>query len=134
MSAVAGYSGTPLWRKLGLRSGQRFHVRSPPSDLEALLAGAPAGIERIARLADYDIALAFVTTREQLDRALADGIASVRAHGMLWIAWPKKVAKVRTDLTEDIVRAHALPLGWVDVKVCAIDAVWSGLKLVRRRG
>lgn len=133
MSAVAGYSGTPLWRKLGLKSGQRFHVASAPANLDELLDGAPQTISRIRRLDDCDIALAFVTMCSELDRVRADALETVRDRGMLWIAWPKKSAHVQTELTEDVVRRAALPLGWVDVKVCAIGRGVSGLKLVRRR-
>ena len=88
---------------------------------------------RLARLAQFDIAILFVTSREGLAAALARALGKLAQGGMIWVAWPKKASGVATDVTEDTVRDVALPLGMVDVKVCAIDATWSGLKLVRRR-
>ena len=132
-NATAGYSGTPLWRKLGLEPGCRFLVRDAPPAFGGLLAGAPADVARLARLADFDVSVQFATSRDVLDRALDLLVPHLRPHGMIWVAWPKKAAKVRTDITEDVVREVALPRGLVDVKVCAIDATWSGLKLMRRR-
>ena len=129
----AGYSGTPLWRKLGLAAGQRLHIRMAPPAFDDLIAGPPADVPRLARLADFDIAIQFVTARTELDRSLELLLPPLHPHGVIWIAWPKKAAKVTTDITEDVVRACALPRGLVDVKVCAIDAIWSGLKLMRRR-
>lgn len=132
-TSSAGYSGTPLWRKLGLAPGRRLLVRAAPPAFDELIAGAPEGVTRVARLAGFDIAIEFFTTRAGLDRSLQLLLPHLRAHGMIWVAWPKQAAKVATDVTEDGVRASALPLGLVDVKVCAIDATWSGLKLMRRR-
>ena len=88
---------------------------------------------RLARLAEFDIALLFVTSRAALAAALARALPKLAQGGMIWVAWPKKASGVATDVTEDTVRDVALPLGIVDVKVCAIDATWSGLKLLRRR-
>ena len=129
----AGYFGKPLWQKLGLKEGQRLFVIDPPEHLPQLLAGAPEGIARLARLAEFDIAVLLVTSRAVLAAALTRTVPKLTAGGMIWIAWPKKVSGVATDLTEDRVRDAALPIGIVDVKVCAIDATWSGLKLLRRR-
>jgi hypothetical protein len=133
VAATTGYSGKPLWQKLGLKQGQRLFVADPPEHLLQLLAGAPEGIARLARLTEFDIALLFVTSRVALAAALTRTLPKLAAGGMIWIAWPKKASGVATDVTEDAVRAVALPLGIVDVKVCAIDATWSGLKLLRRR-
>jgi hypothetical protein len=133
VAAPAGYSGKPLWQKLGLKEGQRLFVADPPEHLSQLLAGAPEGIVRLARLAEFDIALLFVTSRVALAAALMRALPKLAAGGMIWIAWPKKASGVATDVTEDTVRDVALPMGIVDVKVCAIDATWSGLKLLRRR-
>jgi len=105
---------------------------APPA-FDDLIAGAPPDVLRLSRLADFDIAIQFVTARTELDRSLELLLPHLRPHGVIWIAWPKKAAKVTTDITEDVVRACALPRGLVDVKVCAIDAIWSGLKLMRRR-
>jgi hypothetical protein len=133
VAAPAGYSGKPLWQKLGLKDGQRLVVADPPQQLPQLLAGAPEGMVRLARLAEFDVALLFVTSRAALAAALARTLPKLSPGGMIWIAWPKKASGVATDVTEDTVRDVALPLGIVDVKVCAIDATWSGLKLLRRR-
>jgi hypothetical protein len=131
--APAGYSGKPLWQKLGMKAGQRLYVADAPADLPKLLADAPTGVARLARLAPFDIAILFVTSREGLVAALARALGKLAPGGMIWVAWPKKASGVATDVTEDTVRDVALPLGIVDVKVCAIDATWSGLKLLRRR-
>lgn len=128
----AGYSGTPLPAKLGLKSGLRAIASNPPPHLRALLAGAPADIEWLRKLAEFDLALAFVTDRKALASELQRLAPKLVDAGMIWFAWPKKASGVATDLTEDVVRAEGLAAGLVDVKVCAIDATWSGLKLVRR--
>jgi hypothetical protein len=128
-----GYSGKPLWQKLGLAADQRLLLVTPPPNVDDLLAGTPARVARLARVAEFDVALAFVTTRRALAAALAGLLPNLAHGGMIWIAWPKKASGVVTDITEDTVREIALPMGIVDVKVCAIDATWSGLKLLRRR-
>jgi hypothetical protein len=133
MTQPTGYSGKPLWQKLGLAAGQRLLLVAPPPHVDALLAGAPAGITRLARVAEFDVALAFVDSRRMLAATLAQLLPKLAVSGMIWIAWPKKASGVATDVTEDTVREIALPMGIVDVKVCAIDATWSGLKLLRRR-
>ena len=129
---AAGYSGTPLWKKLGLKPGLRVFVLNAPADLDALLSGAPRDLDRLVRLAAFDIALAFVRSGRSLIATLARLEPKLSADGMIWIAWPKRSSGVTTDVTEDVVRTAALALELVDVKVCAIDATWSGLKLVRR--
>jgi hypothetical protein len=127
MSTAAGYSGTPLPRKLGIKDGSRV-----------LLVGAPDGFTLQADYhvragaQPYDVLLIFCPDTATLRRRWPSAAERTAERGALWIAWPKQASGVPTDLTEDGVRAHALPLGWVDVKVCAVDAVWSGLKLVRR--
>jgi hypothetical protein len=130
---AAGYSGTPRWRKLAPAPGRRLLVRMAPPTFDELLAGAPEDITRLARLADFDLAIQFVTARAVLDRSLQLLLPHFHPHGVMWIAWPKKAAKMPTDVTEDVVREYALARGLVDVKVCAIDATWSGLKLMRQR-
>lgn len=130
--AAAGYSGTPLPRKLGLASGQRIYATGAPGNLVALLAGAPPELEWLARLAPFDVALVFVTQRNALTREFSRVAAKMTDAGMVWIAWPKKTAGVATDVDENVVRDVGLAVGLVDVKVCAIDATWSGLKFVRR--
>ena len=130
--APAGYSGKALWQKLGLKAGQRLYLAGAPTHLPQLLEGAPK-VARLPRLAEFDVALLFVVSRSALAAELARALPKLAEGAMIWVAWPKKTSGVATDVTEDTVRDVALPLGIVDVKVCAIDATWSGLKLLRRR-
>jgi hypothetical protein len=133
VAAPAGYSGKPLWQKLGLKAGQRLYVAAGPAHLPQLLEDAPKGVARLSRLADFDVALLFVTSRSTLAAELTRALPKLADGAMIWVAWPKKTSGVATDVTEDVIREIALPRGVVDVKVCAIDATWSGLKLLRRR-
>lgn len=133
MSTAAGYSGTPLPGKLGIKEGSRVTLVNAPDDFEDLLAPLPDGVRIVRRLSrNADVIVAFHTSRavceERFDR-LRTGMHDA---GGLWIAWPKKASGVVTDLTEDIVREIALAKGLVDNKVCAIDATWSGLRIVVR--
>ena len=131
---TAGDSGTPLVRKLGFRPGMRVHYVAAPQGFDELVGELPDGVTVLERATDdLDLALLFVTRRAELERGLAKLQPRLDAGGMIWVAWPKRASKVPTDLTEDVVRDVALPRGLVDVKVCAIDAVWSGLKLVIRK-
>ena len=130
-SSSVGYSWTPLPAKLGLKPGMRFVALNAPPDLDVLLAGAP-DLQRLARVAPFECALAFVTTERALAAHFAKLAPKLVDAGMIWIAWPKKASSVATELTEDIVRRAGLAAGLVDVKVCAIDLTWSGLKFVRR--
>jgi len=130
---TAGYSATPLVRKLGFKPGMRVHYVSAPAQFAALVGELPGGVRVLARAAaDLDLAMLFVTQRRELERGLAALQPKLRPAGMIWVAWPKRASKVPTDVSEDVVREVALPRGLVDVKVCAIDEVWSGLKLVIR--
>jgi hypothetical protein len=129
--AAAGYSGTPLPAKLGLKPGMKFLVLNAPAHLGVLLAGAPP-FERLVRLGPFECALAFATTERALAASFVKLAPKLADAGMIWIAWPKKSSGVATELTEDLVRRAGLAAGLVDVKVCAIDATWSGLKFVRR--
>ena len=134
MTASAGYSGTPLVRKLGFKEGMRAHYAGAPADFAELVGELPGGVRVLARPApDLDLVMLFVRERAQLERRLGGLHARLRQDGMLWVAWPKRASGVPTDMTEDVVRDVALPRGLVDVKVCAIDETWSGLKLVIRR-
>jgi hypothetical protein len=128
---VAGYSGTPLPRKLGITEGARVVVLGAPDGFELDL---PAGASRTTRLnGRADVVVFFTTERAALAQRLAALTAAIRPDGGLWVAWPKKSSKVPTDITEDVVRDVALPTGVVDNKVCAIDDTWSGLRLVWRK-
>ena len=140
MSDPAGYSGTPLAQKLGLRDGQRALFIDLPVSL-AELADSRAFIEStritVGQLGDaapgYDFIHLFTTARSVLEALVQPLMNLIARDGMIWVSWPKKAAKVATDITEDVIRAVVLPLGLVDVKVCAVDATWSGLKLVIRK-
>jgi hypothetical protein len=132
-TAPAGYSGKPIWQKLGLAAETRVLVRGAPSDYAALVGLRTGELALVSARGAFDLAHVFATSAKTLDAEIGALAKRLPATGVLWISWPKKSAKVATDITEDTVRKLALPLGLVDVKVCAIDAVWSGLKLVWRR-
>lgn len=130
---TAGYSGTPLPRKLGLRPGTRIAVIHAPEGFLQAIEPLPHGTTLLSRAsADCDVMIFFTEAEKELRDRFDRLVDSVKPDGMLWICWPKKASKRQTDLTEDRIRAIALEGGVVDVKVCAIDDVWSGLKLVRR--
>ena len=130
----AGYSGTPLAKKLNLRDGQRVWFEAMP---ESVLDEIDEYAFELIPVADpaqgMDAAHLFVTERAVLEARLALLRDQVSADGQIWVSWPKQAAKVATDITEDTVREVALPLGLVDTKVCAVDEVWSALKLVIRK-
>lgn len=129
-----GYSGTPLPRKLGLKAGGRILLVDPPADAAGLLDPWPEGAQRVESLdAQVDLVWLFATRRELLGERLASLRDRIRADAAIWVSWPKKASKVPTDISEDLIRELCLPLGLVDIKVCAVDAIWSGLKLVIRR-
>jgi hypothetical protein len=133
-SATAGYSGTPLAKKLGIKPGSRVHVAGAPKGYRTWLAPIPDDVSFQSRVSEETtLAHAFFTRRADLRRALAVFRTQLPTDAALWISWPKKSSGVATDITEDVIREDALPLGWVDVKVCAVTDVWSGLKLVVRR-
>lgn len=141
----AGYSGTPPAKKLGLAKGQVAWLVDAPPDHPATWGPLPEGFAFAARpgrgrkaTSPADVVVWFVTARAVLEAGLPGAVEALAPDGMIWIAWPKKtpakgVARIASDVTEDVVRAVALPLGLVDVKVCAIDGAWSGLKLVIRK-
>jgi hypothetical protein len=131
---MAGYSGTPLAQKLGIKPGYRVFVEGAPAAYEQLVAPLPEGVHMQAAIdAATDIVHLFVVSKAELAGALKRALQHLRPDAALWISWPKKASKVATDITEDTVRDLALPLGLVDIKVCAVDDVWSGLKLVLRK-
>ena len=129
----AGYSGTPLPRKLGIGEGGTFALVDAPEDAAALLDPLPDGARRVAPPEAADVVIAFAIARTALARHLEGLAPAIFPDRTLWVAWPKRASKVPTDITEHVVREVALPLGLVDVKVAAIDETWSGLKLVWRR-
>ena len=131
---AAGYSGTPLVRKLGIRDDATVVTIRAPRDYASLVAPLPGGARIVTRVpARPAFVHLFATTRAQLAADLPTLRARLVDDGVVWVSWPKKSARVTTDVTEDVIRAVALPLGFVDVKVCAVDATWSGLKLVVRK-
>lgn len=130
----AGYSGTPLVRKLGLKPGHRAAYVCAPDGFDATLGELPEGVAVSRTLrGPLDVIVCFVTARRELERRLPSLRGALAPDGMLWVAWPKRSSGATTDMTEDVVRDVALPTGLVDTKVCAIDQTWSGLRLVVRR-
>ena len=131
---TSGYSGTPLPRKLGIREGSTVAFLGAPDDFAATLGPLPDGVTPRTRLrGPLDVIVFFTVRRAELDRRIAKLKDALDPAGRLWIGWPKRTAKVETDMTEDVVRDIALPLGLVDNKVAAIDETWSGLQLVIRK-
>ena len=129
----AGYSKRSLVDKLGLKAGMRAALVHAPKGHRELLGTLPEGVRLGSRAgAANDFLHAFFVERRALEREIPDLAQRLDPDGMLWISWPKKASGVATDVTEDVVRAVALPIGLVDVKVCAVDETWSGLKLVHR--
>jgi hypothetical protein len=130
----AGYSGTPLPQKLGIKPDSRLGLLNAPPDFMVTLGELPHGVRvLVGRLhPPVDVIVAFFTERRQLERRLPGLIGALDPAGGLWIAWPKRASGVETDITEDVVRELGLAEGVVDNKVCAIDDTWSGLRLVIR--
>ena len=126
---MAGYSGTPLLKKLGIKDGDRVLVKNAPAAMPEELIAVP----KVRAAKDLDVALVFSTSTNQFNAGFAALSTAVKPEGMIWAAWPKKSSGMQTDLTEKIIRDTALKTPFVDVKVCAIDETWSGLKLVVRK-
>ena len=133
-SPSAGYSGTPLVKKLGIQPGMTVQVIAAPRPYEAIVEGLPADLRFVARAtATTQFVHLFCTDAARLERALSTLRERLPANAMVWVSWPKKSSGVVSDVDENAVRRIALPMGYVDVKVCAVDATWSGLKLVVRK-
>lgn len=132
---MSGYSGTPLFKKLGYKPGMKAHVTGEPDHYFDLLTGLPDEIEFVAQPAagTLDFVHLFVDREDDLARLLPVMRALIKQNGMIWVSWPKKSSKVPTDLTGDASRANAFPLGLVDIKVCAVDDVWTAQKLMIRK-
>ena len=134
MTSTAGYSGTPLAKKLGIAASSRVCALAAPAGYRALLAPLPAGVVFQRAVGPRtDIVHLFATRREALAKQLGSLRRKLDPTAVVWVSWPKKVSRVPTTITEDVIRDVALPLGFVDVKVCAIDVTWSGLKRVIRK-
>jgi len=131
---VAGYSGTPLVRKLGIKADYRVRIGGAPGDYAELIRPLPDNVLISSRItSDIHIWHFFTRSKTALAKSLPKMLKQIRQDGMIWISWPKKASGVTSTVTEDTVRELALPLGLVDIKVCAIDNTWSGLKLVIRK-
>jgi hypothetical protein len=131
---TTGYSGTPLWKKLGILPGARIRTTNAPPNYLELIGPVADGVTISVRLTrGVDLWHLFATTQRAIGIELPTAMEAIRPAGMIWVSWPKKASGVATDVTEDRIRDLALPIGLVDVKVCAVDDTWSGLKLVIRR-
>jgi hypothetical protein len=126
---MAGYSGTPLLKKLGIKDGQSVLLRNAPSNLPEELQG----FARTKPAKNLDVVLLFADSAAAFKTEFEVLMQTIRAEGMIWVAWPKKSSGIRTDLTESVIRDYVLKTPFVDVKVCAIDDTWSGLKFVIRK-
>ena len=126
---MAGYSGTPLLKKLGIKDGDRVLVKNAPAAMPEEIAGFP----KVRTAKNLDVALLFATSTKEFNAGFAALSTALKPDGMIWAAWPKKASGIQTDLTENGIRDLALKTPFVDVKVCAIDETWSGLKLVVRK-
>jgi hypothetical protein len=131
---AAGYSGTPLAKKLGIKDGHEILLVGAPKDYIQLLEPESKSAKFVSRLSkSTDIVHVFTDQKAELQKLMTAYRQMIKPDAMVWVSWPKKSAKVPTDVTEDTIREVALPLGFVDVKVCAVTEVWSGLKLVIRK-
>lgn len=129
-----GYSGTPLAKKLGFKEGTQVWLSGAPANYQQLVAPLPKGVRVQARLdGKTDVVHVFCTERAKLTDALLAALAKIRPDASIWVSWPKKSSNVPSEVTEDVIREVALPMGLVDIKVCAVDEIWSGLKLVVRK-
>jgi hypothetical protein len=132
--SVSGYSGKPLAVKLGMRAGYRVYVCGAPTGYMEWLGVVPEGVVFTGSPeAGVDMAHVFSVSAEAMRASLDACRGMIRPGGVIWASWPKRASGVKTDITEDVIRDLALPMGLVDVKVCAVSEVWSGLKLVIRR-
>jgi hypothetical protein len=131
---MAGYSGTPLPQKLGIKPGMIVVAIDPPENYRKLLDPVPSGVNFATRpVGKTKFVHLFVKERRVLAKHLQSLRRKIAEDAMVWVSWPKKSSGVPTDVTEDVIRAVALPIGFVDIKVCAVDDTWSGLKLMIRR-
>ncbi len=131
---TSGYSGTPLAKKLGFKDGQRTWFDAMPDSVRAEIDSYGTAVTLLdSPEPPVEAAHLFVTHCATLDCKLRMLLPLLDRDGMIWVSWPKQASKVPSDITEDVIRALALPLGLVDVKVCAVDDTWSGLKLVIRK-
>lgn len=129
-----GYSGTPLAKKLGIKQGFRVKVRNARKDYKEMVSPLPDGVQISRTLRkDVDIWHLFTASLDELSRMLSVAKGEIKKDGIIWVSWPKKSSGIPSEVTEDTIRNYALTLGLVDVKVCTVDEIWSGLKLVIRK-
>lgn len=134
MTPTPGYSGTPLAKKLGIKTGTRVLLLEAPQEYRQWLDDVPDGVTFPSRMTDaVDIVHVFAVRSAKLAHHLQKLRKELRQDAAVWVSWPKKASRVPTDITEDVIRTIALPMGFVDIKVCAVTDVWSGLKLVIRK-
>jgi nucleoside-diphosphate-sugar epimerase len=130
----SGYSGTPLAKKLGIKQGHVVSLLNEPDDFRSLLEDLPDDVDfRPGISSDADIVVAFHTERAAFEATVVEAADAIFPAGAIWVAWPKRASKVPTDMTEDVVREVVLPMKLVDNKVCAINEIWSGLRVVWRK-
>lgn len=132
---TVGYSGTPLAKKLGIKEGFSVLGVGMPENYLDLVDPLPDNVEISAKVANspFDLIHLFTNSRDELFQKLAECVRLIKQDGSIWVSWYKKAAKLPSEITEDLIREAAFPLGLVDIKVCAIDEKWSGLKLVIRK-
>ncbi len=131
---MASYSRTPLVNKLGIKEGFKLYVKHPPENYMQLIQPLPGNVIFTKRLSsNIDMIHFFTKKKSELASNINNLMSKIKQNGMIWISWPKKASKVPTDITEDTIREIILPIGLVDIKVCAVDEIWSGLKLVIRK-
>jgi hypothetical protein len=129
----AGYSGTPLAKKLGIGTGSRVWLAQPPANYKTLVSPSD-GVTFVSKPSNTtDVVHVFTSKRRELEKTLRALRSTLKPDAAIWVSWPKKASKMPTDITEDVIRKVALPMGFVDIKVCAVDETWSGLKLVVRK-
>lgn len=133
--APAGYSGTPLVKKLGIKPGDKVALVNEPLAFPRELAGLPDGVEMVAaddnpKPGTLNVVIVFMKSAAELKKLLPAMRSKIAQNGMIWIAWPKKASRIKTDLDENVIRELGLSKGLVDVKVCAVNEIWSGLKFV----
>lgn len=129
--AIAGYSGTPLIKKLGIKPGMRIRIINKPADYWKWLE-ADLSVQTVTTL-PAELVHIFAVSKRELEKEFSTLIRKLDAGAIVWISWYKKSAKIATDITEDTIREIVLPTGWVDIKVCAVSEQWSGLKIVKRK-
>jgi hypothetical protein len=131
---TSGYSGTPLAKKLGIVSAMRVVLIDPPANYADILAPLPDGVRFVKKIdLDVDMVHVFTTSRSDLSACLPMLRQALNSQAFVWVSWPKQASKIPTSVNENTIRELALPLGFVDIKVCAVTEIWSGLKLVVRK-